>query len=258
MDTCISHVFAFPRSGTTSLSQWLTEDNAIHEFEMMNVSRVFSEGILEDEARLRRFCAARQAAIGSRIDITTNLFIFAPYLMQSPDVNACILLRNPLDWCASFIDMFMDVWVDLHFQFPSPSSLSAAESWKRPPWGGVVFSSILSHPLEQTDFQGTVRGLARLMINEWCDHAMMLLNLCEIHNAQYITTTMLSDSHKMNLLFFNSEELSMPAVGQSNAGSNSFLYRQIVSDCVSMNCSLSGDFVSDKQLIVELSNKLNR
>lgn len=104
-----THVFAFPRSGTTSLSDWLGIENASHEFNMTAVARLYSNADQLDPLSWKRFLTARKICLAGKTEITTNLLVFAKSFIEETDCRPLILLRNPVAWCASFFDMFAGI-----------------------------------------------------------------------------------------------------------------------------------------------------
>ncbi|MFL0788831.1 MAG: hypothetical protein AB8E87_01245 [Prochlorococcus sp.] len=254
----ITHVFAFPRSGTTSLSEWLTENSAVHEFEMANISRVLSQGIKNNTSRLNRFLKARSSVVGRRVDITTNLFVFASEIVMTGQSRPCILLRNPIEWCASFLDMFFSVWHDMHELYPTASTLSACEAWRLPPWGGSNFLEVLQTPFPKSISVRLIQSISHLMLTEWCEHALFLLDLSLKYRMKYITTSMLADKVKMTSLFFENETPAMNSIGIANSGVNSSNYQPHVRELSRFDCKLTGAVHYDQRMIEKLFCELNK
>lgn len=82
-----THVFAFPRSGTTCLSEWLGKERASHEFNVTAVACLNSDVGKLDPLSGKRFLTAREPGLTWKTGITNNLFVFANRYIKKSNVG---------------------------------------------------------------------------------------------------------------------------------------------------------------------------
>jgi hypothetical protein len=243
-----THVFAFPRSGTTSLSEWLGKDNASHEYNMTAVARLYSDVGKLDPLSWQRFLTARELGLAGKTDITTNLFVFAKRYIEETECRPLLLLRNPVAWCASFFDMFAGIGLGLQKPPCAAEIISALHAWGHPPWGSQRLRAILLETrfLDRRDLQEQITAEFLL---EWCDHAKSLLDLSINHHFPYITTSMFDDPCKIAQFFPSCQGLADRPIPRSNSGQHSQLIASIIKRFVTVDLQLSGNAADDRDAI---------
>jgi hypothetical protein len=243
-----THVFAFPRSGTTSLSDWLGKEMASHEFNMTAVARLYSDADQLDPLSWKRFKTARKIGLAGKTDITTNLFVFAKRFIEETDCRPLILLRNPVAWCASFFDMFAGIHRGLQETPCSADIISALHAWGHPPWGSQRLRAILldTRFLDRRDIQ---EQITTEFLLEWCEHAKSLLDLSINHHLPYITTSMFHDPCKIAPFFPHCRSLADRPIPRSNSGQHSDLMASVIKQFVTVDLHLSGNTAGDRTAI---------
>jgi hypothetical protein len=243
-----THVFAFPRSGTTSLSEWLGRERASHEYNMTAVARLNSDVGKLDQLSWKRFLTARELGLAGKTDITTNLFVFAKRYIEATDCRPLILLRNPVAWCASFFDMFAGIHSGLQETPCSADIISALHAWGHPPWGSQRLRAILLET-KYLDCRDLQEQITAEFLLEWCDHAKSLLVLSINHHFPYITTSMFNDPFKMAQFFPDCQGLAERPIPRSNSGQHSQLIASIIKLFVTVDLQLTGNAADDREAI---------
>jgi hypothetical protein len=243
-----THVFAFPRSGTTSLSEWLGKERASHEYNMTAVARLNSDIGKLDPLSWKRFLTARELGLAGKTDITTNLFVFAKRYIEKTECRPLILLRNPVAWCASFFDMFAGIGMGLRESPCTADTISGLHAWGHPPWGSQRLRAILMETrfLDRRELQEQITAEFLL---EWCDHAKSLLDLSINHHLPYITTSMFNDQYRISQFFPNCQDLTDRPIPRSNTGQHSQLIASIIMQFVAVDLQLSGNAADDRAAI---------